>query len=56
MTAYISRRVSLALFFLTCVFSLFGLSTLFFLAPVAILWFILAAVRYRALERRGKTR
>lgn len=59
MTAYISRRVSLALFFLTCVFFLFGLSTLFFLAPVAILWFILAAICTIALlsgaARRGST-
>ena len=59
MTAYVSRRVSLALFFLTCVFFLFGLSTLFVLPPVAILWFILAAICIIALlsgaARRGST-
>ncbi len=59
MTAYVSRRVSLLLFFLTCIFLLFGLSTLFVLAPVAILWFILAAICIIALlsgaARRGST-
>ena len=44
MTAYVSRRVSLAPFFLTSVFFVFGLFTLFFTPPLAIVWFILAAL------------
>jgi hypothetical protein len=59
MTAYVSRRVSLALFFLTCVFLLFGLSSLFVVPPVAFLWFILAAICIIALvagaAKRGST-
>jgi hypothetical protein len=59
MTAYVSRRVSLVLFFLTCVFFLFGLFTFFILRPVAILWFILAAICVIALvsgaAKRGST-
>jgi hypothetical protein len=59
MTAYVSRRVSLLLFFLTCVFFLFGLFTLFFMPPVAIVWFILAVICVIALvsgaAKRGST-
>ena len=49
MTAYVSRRVSLVLFFLTCVFFLFGLTTLLVRPPIAILWFILAVICIIAL-------
>ena len=59
MTAYVSRRVSLVLFFLTCVFLLFGLFSLFVVRPVAFLWFILAAICVIALvagaAKRGST-
>lgn len=59
MTAYVSRRVSLVLFFLACTFFLFGVSTLLVLPPVAILWFILATICVIALvsgaAKRGST-
>ena len=58
-TAYVSRRVSLALFFLACTFLLFGLSSLFVLPPVAVFWFILAVICVIALvggaAKRGST-
>jgi ribosomal protein L24E len=59
MTAYVSRRVSLVLFFLTCVFLLFAFFSLFIARPVSIFWFILAAICIIALvsgaARRGST-
>jgi hypothetical protein len=59
MTAYVSRRVSLVLFSLTCVFLLFALSSLFVVPRVSILWFILAAICIIALvsgaAKRGST-
>jgi ribosomal protein L24E len=59
MTAYVSRRVSLVLFFLTCVFLLFAFSSLFIVRPVAVFWFILAVICIIALvsgaARRGST-
>lgn len=59
MTAYVSRRVSLVLFFLTCVFLLFAFSSLFIVRPAAIFWFILAVICIIALvsgaARRGST-
>ncbi len=59
MTAYVSRRVSLVLFFLTSVFFVFGLFTLFFKPLIAIVWFILAAICVIALvsgaAKRGST-
>jgi hypothetical protein len=59
MTAYVSRRVSLVLFFLTCVFLLFAFFSLFIARPVSVFWFILAAICIIALvsgaARRGST-
>ena len=49
MTAYVSRRVSLVLFFLASVFFVLGLFTLFFTPPLAIVWFILATICVIAL-------
>jgi hypothetical protein len=58
-TAYVSRRVSLALFFLACVFLLFGLTSFFVVRPVAFFWFILAVICVIALvggaAKRGST-
>lgn len=59
MTAFVSRRVSLVLFFLTCVFLLFALPSLLFAPKVSVLWFILAAICIIALvsgaAKRGST-
>jgi hypothetical protein len=59
MTAYVSRRVSLVLFFLASVFFVFGLFTLFFTPQLAIVWFILTAICVIALvsgaAKRGST-
>ncbi len=61
MTAYVSRRVSLVLFFLTSVFLLYSACSrsLFIVRPVAIVWFILAAICVIALvsgaAKRGST-
>jgi ribosomal protein L24E len=59
MTAYVSRRVSLVLFFLTCVFLLLAFTSLFIVRPVAVFWFILAVICIIALvsgaARRGST-
>ena len=59
MTAYISRRISLGLFFLACVFLLFAFSSFFVVRPVALFWLILAVICVIALVRgaakRGST-
>jgi hypothetical protein len=59
MTAYVSRRISLWLLFLACLFTLFGLSSLLFVPPIGILWLILAVVCIIVLvqgaAKRGST-
>ena len=59
MTAYVSRRISLLLFFLTCLFLLLGLGSLVFNPLVGIIWLILAVLCIVALvggaAKRGGT-
>lgn len=59
LTAYLSRRISLGLIFLTGIFALAALSTLFVAPPFALLWLVLTVVCIIALvqgaARRGST-
>src|SRR5260370_27536834 len=59
LTAFVSRRVSIGLFLLTCICLLFALSSLLVVPPVALLWLALAVICIIALvrgaARRGNT-
>jgi hypothetical protein len=59
LTAFVSRRVSIGLFLLTCICLLFALSSLLVKPPVALLWLALAVICIIALvrgtARRGNT-
>jgi len=55
-TAFVSRRVSLALVVLTCVFALFALASLLFEPLIALLWLIVTAICVVALVRGAAKR